>query len=77
MKYVRIARSAVAHRSRQLAAAGTAMLMTAPAFAGELADAFQTEATAAKAELLIIGGIVLGVCGVMFLLSRSKKATGG
>jgi len=74
MKTFHVARSAVARRSRQLAAATTALVMTAPAFAGELADAFQTEATAGKAELMIIGGIVLTICGVMFLIKRSKAA---
>lgn len=62
---------------RNLGIALVGALATAPAFAGELASAFTTEASGAKAELLIIGGAVLTVCGVMFLIARSKRATGG
>lgn len=54
------------------AVVGLAMF-SAAASAGELASAFTTEATTAKAELMLIGAAVLGVCAVIFLINSGKR----
>lgn len=60
------------------ARAGVAMTMgmaTVPAFAGPLADGFVAEADDGKADLWLIGGAVIGVCVICFLIGRARKAS--
>ena len=55
-------------------AAGAAMVVAAPmAMAGDLATAWTTEASSAKAEILLIGVAILAVTGVIFLIRRSNS----
>ncbi|WP_312704148.1 hypothetical protein [Stenotrophomonas lactitubi] len=56
------------------AVASTAMV-AAPAFAGELASA-ATEGMD-KAELTLIGVAVLTLCGVVALIKKGQRASGG
>jgi len=55
-----------------VATAATAMLASAPAFAGELSDAVQ--AGVDTTELTAIGVIVLGVAGIILLIRSGRNA---
>lgn len=50
-------------------------MVAAPAFAGELATA-ATEGMD-KAELYLIGAAVLTLCGVVALIKKGQRASGG
>ncbi|MFC4729261.1 hypothetical protein [Coralloluteibacterium thermophilus] len=45
-----------------------------PAFAQSLGEAFTSEADGAKSELLIIGGAVLAVVAIIFLIKSAKRS---
>ena len=66
-------------RAKQIASGASALavtaLVSAPAFAGDLA----TVATDGmdKAELLLIGAAALVLCGVVALIRAGKRASGG
>jgi hypothetical protein len=64
---------------RNLAIAGavgmTALaLSTGDAHAGALADAITTEVTTAKAEILLVGAVMLGLTGVILLIAYVRRA---
>jgi len=61
--------------SIKAAAVVTTALVSAPVFAGPLAEA----ATGGMdiAELSLIGAAVLGMCGVVALIRAGRKASGG
>lgn len=54
--------------------ATTGMVISASAFAGDLADAITAEIATAKAELLLVGAAVLGIAGVLLLIRSVKKS---
>ncbi len=54
--------------------AATGMVISASAFAGDLADAVTAEIATAKAELLLVGAAVLGIAGVLLLIRSIKKS---
>lgn len=57
------------------AAIASTALVAAPAFAGELATA-ATEGMD-KGELMLIGAAVLTLCGVVALIKKGQRASGG
>lgn len=65
-------------RAKQIATGATAFAMTAmvsaPAFAGELAEAVTTNID--KGELTLIGVAVLALAGVIALIKGGKRAAG-
>jgi ammonia channel protein AmtB len=62
-----------------LAAAATAAVVSSSAFAaaGDLSAAITTELADGKGEILIVGGIVLGLVGVVLLISMVKRSAKG
>jgi len=57
------------------AAIASTALVAAPAFAGDLATA-ATEGMD-KGELMLIGAAVLTLCGVVALIKKGQRASGG
>jgi hypothetical protein len=56
-------------------AGGTALaLASTGAMAGELATAITTEVTSAKAEIMLVAAIMLGLTGVILLIKYVRKA---
>lgn len=53
------------------------LAMSQPSWAGPLADAVEAEVTTAKAEILVVGALVLGALGVLLLLSLVKRGAKG
>lgn len=70
----------VVQKGRNMAAMGAAtvagMALTAPAWAGDLADAITTEIATAKAEILLVGVAVMGIVGVLLLIRSVRRAAG-
>lgn len=58
--------------------AGTALTVagigSAMATSTTLSSQFVTEVNAQKAELLVIGGLVLAICGVIFMIKAGKRS---
>ncbi|MDY0955684.1 MAG: hypothetical protein ACN6RH_07380 [Stenotrophomonas rhizophila] len=57
------------------AAVVTTAMVAAPAFAGDLATAASEGMD--KAELYLIGAAVLTLCGVVVLIKKGQRASGG
>ncbi|MBW8851140.1 MAG: hypothetical protein JF600_10205 [Xanthomonadales bacterium] len=74
IRQTRGAITAFASKARNAAGVGALALtgLAPKAFAGDLSAAFETGVD--KTELLLIGGIVLAVVGIVFLISSGKRA---
>lgn len=70
---LRSIRDFASHNYARAGAALTIGMLSLPAFAGPMADGFTAEAEEGKADLWLIGGVVLGVCAISFLIGRGKK----
>ena len=63
----------VKNKGGQLVAAVTATAAAGTASAGELATAWTSEASGAKAEILLVGVALLTVTGVIYLIRRTNS----
>lgn len=57
------------------ATAAAISMLPGAAFAQALSDGLETEAAGAKGELWTIGGIIVGVCFIGFLIGRGKRVS--
>lgn len=71
----RAAQQKVADVSAKTGAALTVAVASAPAFAGDMADAAIAEGSTGKSDLWAIGAFVVGVCAIGFMIGRAKRAS--
>ena len=67
-------RTRASNAALALTAGATALVVSATASAGPLAEAVTSEVTNAKSEITLVGVAILGIVGVLLLIRSVKRA---